>query len=202
MQTKEIRNKIEQCKGQKQQVLNTITHTKTTIIQAKEDIKNHEKAHEIIKEVGLRTQEQLQFQISDITSLALDAVFPDDPYELKVDFIQRRNKTECDLFFIRDGKEIDPMTASGGGAVDVAAFALRVASWSMKNPKTRPVIVLDEPMRFLSSDRQEQAALMIQKISQKLGIQFIIVTHEEALTQYADQIIKVNKKGKFSKIKG
>ena len=42
----------------------------------------HEKALTIIKEVGRKTQEKLQFHISDITSLALDAVMPEDPYKL------------------------------------------------------------------------------------------------------------------------
>ena len=93
----------------------------------------HEKALEVVKAVGLKTQQQLQFHISDITSLALDAVFP-NPYELVAEFVQRRNKTECDLFFSRDGNKVDPLSASGGGAVDVAAFALRVASWSMQRP--------------------------------------------------------------------
>jgi len=149
--------------------------------------------------VGLKTQQQLQFHISDITSLALEAVFP-DPYELKVEFVQRRNKTECDLLFVRDDMEIDPIEASGVGAIDVAAFALRIASWSMMRPHSRNVIILDEPFRFLSTNYQEQASNMIKEISDKLGLQFIIITHEENLTPSADRIFQVKKRGKVSKV--
>jgi DNA repair exonuclease SbcCD ATPase subunit len=149
----------------------------------------HEKAREIIRTVGLKTQEQLQFHISDITSLALEAVF-NDPYSLSVEFVQRRNKTECDLYFVRNGERLDPLSATGGGAVDVAAFALRIASWSMARPRTRNTIILDEPLRFLSVDLQERASLMIKELSDKLGLQFIIITHWSNLGMYADKIFE------------
>jgi len=168
-------------------------------IQAKEkSLIYHEKAKEIIREVGRKTQEQLQYHISDITSLALEGIFP-DPYKLEVEFVQRRNKTECDIYFSRNGERVDPMSASGGGAVDVASFALRIASWSLQKPHTRPVIILDEPMRFLSEDLQEQASTVLKEISEKLGIQFIIVTHEPTITAYADRVFEVQKSKKTGK---
>jgi DNA repair exonuclease SbcCD ATPase subunit len=189
---KELRNRLEQLKGEKNQLLTQIKQYRQQLRELKKQIIQYEKAREIIREVGLKTQQQLQYHISDITSLALEAVF-DDPYTLKVEFVQRRNKTECDLLFVRNGKEIDPLEASGYGAVDIAAFALRVASWSMKTPKTRNTIILDEPMLSLSEDRQPLASRMLKEISERLGIQFIIVTHKELLTEYADKIFSVSK---------
>ncbi len=189
---KELRNRLEQLKGEKNQLLTQIKQYRQQLRELKQQIIQYEKAREIIREVGLKTQQQLQYHISDITSLALEAVF-DDPYTLKVEFVQRRNKTECDLLFVRNGKEIDPLEASGYGAVDIAAFALRVASWSMKTPKTRNTIILDEPMLSLSEDRQSLASRMLKEISERLGIQFIIVTHKELLTEYADKIFSVSK---------
>lgn len=193
---KSLRTHLERRKGQQAQVSKTIDSLKEAIKSIRKDLRRHEQAREIIKTVGLSTQQQLQYHISDITSLALEAVF-DDPYKLIVEFIQRRNKTECDLLFERDGERMNPLTASGGGAVDVAAFALRIASWSMQNPRSRNTIILDEPMRFLSEDRQEKASMMLKELSDKLGVQFIIITHEPILTEHADKIFKVSiKKGK------
>lgn len=185
----QLRNRLEQQKGQRVQIVRSITSINQTIKENKRSLRRHEQAREVIREVGIKTQNQLSFHISDITSLALEAVF-DDSYELVVEFVQRRNKTECDLYFARDGNRVDPLSASGGGAVDVAAFALRIASWSMQRPKSRNVIVLDEPLRFLSADHQEKASVMIKEISQKLGIQFIIITHEPILASYADKIFE------------
>lgn len=196
---KSLRNKLEQLKGQKIQIEKTLDLLLSEIKTLKRSLHRHEQAREVIREVGLKTQSQLSFHISDLTSLAISAVF-DNPYELKVNFVQRRNKTECDLMFARDDMEIDPIEASGVGAIDVAAFALRIASWTMSTPRTQNVIILDEPMRFLSADYQEKASAMIKQLSEKLGLQFIIITHEEILTTSADKIFQVSKKKKVSKV--
>ena len=195
-----IRNKLEQQKGQYARVKRTIAETEDKIKRLSKDLKHHEKAREIIRIVGLETQKQLQYHIEDITSLALESVF-DDPYELVVEFVERRNKTECDLFFMRGKSKMDPLSASGGGTVDVAAFALRVASWSMEHPKLRNTIILDEPLRFLSQNHQEKASIMIKEISEKLGIQFIIITHESTLAAYADKIFETKIKKGVTEVK-
>jgi DNA repair exonuclease SbcCD ATPase subunit len=185
-----LRQKLEQQKGKKMQIETALATLKDTLRNKKRSLYQHEQAREIVRDVGIKTQQQLQYHISDITSLALESVFT-EPYQLKVEFVQRRNKTECDLLFVRGDDEMDPLTASGGGAVDVAAFALRIASWSMTRPRTRNTIILDEPFRFLSADNQERASTMLKELSQRLGIQFIIVTHEPILAAYADKIFEV-----------
>jgi len=196
----DIRNHLEREKGKRLQVEQGIAKLKESIKENGRELRRNEQAREVIREVGLKTQEQLSFHISDITSLALEAVF-DDPYELVAEFVQRRNKTECDLYFSRDGDRVDPLSASGGGAVDVAAFALRIAAWSMASPKTRNVIILDEPLRFLSEDKQERASMMIKELSDRLGIQFIIITHETTLTEYADKTFRVRLRDGVSRVK-
>ena len=196
---KTLRQKLNQKVGQKLLLEKQIANKKTLRKGLRKDLIAHEQAREIIREAGLKTQESLSFHISEITTLALDAVF-DDPYALQVNFVERRNKTECDLLFCRDGNEMSPMDASGGGAVDVATFALRIASWSMQSPRSRNTIILDEPLKNLSKDLQEKGSTMLKEVSKKLGIQFIIVTHEPALTKYADKVFEViNRKG-ISKI--
>lgn len=192
-----LRTAVERYNGERRKVVKEIQTIRKTLKNLKESLVIHEEAREIIRLVGLQTQEVLQYHISDITSLAMEAVFP-DPYKLEISFVKRRNKLECDIMFSRDGKAIDPLESSGGGAVDVASFALRVASWSLRNPKKRNVIILDEPFRFLSAKYQPAASRMLKEISEKLQIQFIIVTHEEILAQYADKVFTVEIKDEKS----
>lgn len=199
MTIRELRSSLDQQKGQRTQIEDSLLAFRIKLRDANRSLHKHEQAKEVVREVGLKTQQQLQFHISDITSLALDAVF-DNPYQLKVEFVQRRNKTECDLTFVRDDLEIDPIEASGVGAIDTASFALRIASWSMMRPKSRNTIILDEPFKHLSTNYQERASTMIKEISQKLGIQFIIVTHEETLAAAADKVFEVSIKKGISKI--
>ena len=186
-----MKSSLEQMKGKKSQIENDIKEHKINVEDNIEKQAQHEQAREIIREVGMKTQQQLQYHISDITSLALEAVFP-NPYKLEMEFIQRRNKTECDIFFSRDGKQIDPLSASGGGAVDIASFALRIASWSLQKPNKRNTIILDEPMKYVSEEYVDKASLMIKEVGKKLGIQFVIITHEPRLAAFADRTFQTN----------
>lgn len=199
MMINDLRSKLERLKGKQQQIEQDLTSAQETLKNSTRSLHRHEEAREVIRAVGKRTQDSISFHISDITSLALSAIFK-DPYELKVEFVQRRNKTECDLLFERDGMKADPMSASGGGTVDVAAFALRIASWSMMSPRSRPTIILDEPFRFVSADNQERASAMIKEISQRLGLQFIIVTHNDVLASYADRTFTTSLRKGITKI--
>lgn len=199
MNTKSLRLLLEKKKAVRQDYITSCEQVTLEERHIRRDLRKHEQALEIVKLVGLQTQQQFQYHISDMVSMALDAVLP-EPYEMKVEFVERRNKTECDIYFSRDGKDIDPLTASGGGAVDVAAFALRIASWIMMSPRSRNTIILDEPLRFVSQDMQERASKMIQELSNKIGIQFIIVTHDDILASHADRTFSVTNKKGFSKI--
>lgn len=197
---KQLRTQVNELRGQQKKTKANKKEAEKRLSNCIEKIHNHEAARELLRHAGQQTQQTLAFHISDITSLALESVFGKEAYNLIVEFVQRRNKTECDLFFERDGTLHKPMSASGGGPVDVVSFALRVANWSMKNPRTRPVIILDEPMRFLSTGLQPKASDMIKQISKKLGIQFIIITHEAELEKSADKIFDVSIKNKITTV--
>lgn len=135
------------------------------------------KARVVIQQVAEETQRHLERRLSVLVSMALAAVF-EDPYELSVKFEQKRGRTECQLQFIRNGKALDPMTASGGGVKDVAAFAARAAFWSLEK-KGRAVMILDEPFCYLHGIQQQQNVTdMLQELSQKLGMQMIIVSDQ------------------------
>lgn len=208
MNLNNFRTVLDQRKGQKIQIEESIKSSKKSLKEKKTDLIQHEKARELIREAGLKTQQSLSFHISEITSLALESVFAEKAYKLEVEFVERRNKTECDLYFTRNlSKEtgeypqIDPMTGAGGGAVDVTTFALRIASWSMQNPRCRNVIILDEPLKNLSKEYQEKGSMMLKEVSKRLGIQFIIVTHEEVLTSFADKTFTTSIKNGITTIK-
>ena len=176
--------------------------TLVNLKKQKEQLHLLQKAHSIIKLAGMQTQEQLQFHISELTSMALKTVF-EDPYVVKLEFIERRNKSECDIVFHKEDnpeQTMHPTDSSGFGAVDIASFALRLAIWGIKENKTRNTIILDEPFKFLDKPRQEKASEMLSTLSDKLQLQFIIVTHEEAILEKVDRMFRVTKKGKKSKI--
>lgn len=141
----------------------------------------------IIQRAVFMTQERLKYKISSVVTQALATIF-DDPYEFKVEFVERRNATECDLLFSRGGEDYDPLESAGHGAADVASFTLRISYWLLS--ATAPLIILDEPFRHLSEDLQPAAAYIIKTLAKEFDLQFIIVSHEEEITNCADRHYK------------
>jgi hypothetical protein len=200
---KQLRQSLEQKKGKKQQITKNISSTKADVIGWKKELKSQEQALEIIKQVGLKTQQQLSYNIAEITTMALHSVLR-NPYDLELEFVSRRDKTECDIWLARDGNKYKPLF-TGGGAKDVAAFALRVASWSMSSPKSRATLILDEPFKHLKGEKTNRRMLdMVHQISKKLGIQIIMVSDErvsrEATLEATDLLIDTSMKKKVSQI--
>ena len=157
---------------------------------AKRELRYTEQAQRILREVAKLTQDQLQYRITELVTLAMSAVF-NEPYELKLEVVLRRGKTEIDLYFEHDGKRIDIEHSSSGGVVDVAAFALQISLWSLQKSKTRAILILDEPLKWLKGqDYPEKGAAVIQEIAHKLGIQVITVSHSTEQIESADRVFK------------
>lgn len=133
-------------------------------------------ACEVVQTIAAETQARAHSAIAAVVSRCLTAVF-DEPYTFKIDFERKRGKTEARLYFVRDGIEIDPLTAAGGGVVDVAAFALRLACILLHRPQLRPLMVLDEPFRFVSANYLPRVRDLIDGLADEFGVQFVIVSH-------------------------
>lgn len=160
---------------------------------------NLQKARAIIAEAGKYTQSYLKDYIEGMVTTALQAVFEED-YHFIIDFDIKRNKPEAKISLKIRGEEVDPKDSCGGGVLDVASFALRIVLWSIENPKSSNVIILDEPFKFLHG-KIENAMKMIKDLSNKLNIQFIIVSQIEDFTSNADKIFLITHNGKHSEVK-
>jgi DNA repair exonuclease SbcCD ATPase subunit len=147
------------------------------------------KVRALFQSAAEATQKQLEFHISGLVSSALSAVW-DNPYEFVLEFVQKRGKTEAELWIERDGERMKPLDAAGGGVVDIISLALRMAFWSLTKT-SRPLLLLDEPLKQLSADKQSKASDMLKSISEKLGIQILMVTHEKALLDAVDKQFEV-----------
>jgi chromosome segregation ATPase len=197
---KELINNFNRLKGKKEALEQDISSLETNITKGTSRQQDIEMARELIRQAALQTQKQLEYPVSEIVTLALGAVF-DNPYELKLDFVERRGKTEADISFVRDGKSISPLDASGGGAIDIASTALRFSLWSLQPKKTRNTIILDEPFKHLSENYQVKASKMLKEISEKLGLQIIMVTHNPHLIECADKVFTVGMRNRVSELK-
>jgi DNA repair exonuclease SbcCD ATPase subunit len=192
-----IKSKFVCIKAKKKLLENDKRQLQQNVIASEAELDNIVKARAVVAKVAEDTQKNIEYHISSLVSKALASVFP-NPYEFLLRFVQRRGKTEADLIFKRNDNEIDDLlNAGGGGEADVASFALRVALWSVR--RTRPVLILDETFKFLHNYRyQEKTSDMMKELSNKLGLQIIMVSDQPNIIKSADMNIVVSQKDSVS----
>ena len=192
----QIKSKFVAYKTECQLTLNSLEIKEkeyNTLKQYNEDL---QKARILIANAGQHTQTFLKSFIEEMVTTALQAVFEED-YQFVIDFDIKRNKPEAKISLKLRGEETDPSNSVGGGVLDIASFALRVVLYSIQNPKTDNVIILDEPLRFLHG-KIENAMKMIKDLSKKLNIQFIIVSQIPEISECADKVFLVTHNSKHS----
>jgi len=158
-----------------------------------------ESARDVVNTVLLVTQEQVKSHLEDIVSLALSAVYGDE-YAFEFEFGIKRNQLEVTPFIVKGGERFAPKDEVGGGVNDVCSLALRLAMYSLMEPKPAPVFLLDEPGRFLSRDKQPLFGVMLKRISEMLGVQIIMVSHSAGIIDCSDRAYNVTQEGGISRV--
>jgi DNA repair exonuclease SbcCD ATPase subunit len=189
-----------------QKLTNTQEILESDVVGMKKDrdakiqrIQDNVAAKEVLKKIELQQQQAIADKVSELVTSALRTILG-ERYSFKVLFKSQKNKILCDFVIQRDdGLTIDPMSAAGGGVVDLISFALRIVALLMSGIN-RNVLILDEPFRFLDKNKQEVAASLVRNLSETLNIQFIIITHEKSIIQAGSKIFNVTQKNGISQI--
>ena len=115
-----------------------------------------QQAQSIVQCIAQAIQQRAHEKIARIVTRSMAVVF-DEPYEFRIDFDRKRGKTEARMVFVRDGMELDdPLNEVGGGVIDVASLALRLACVMLSKPPRRRLIVLDEPFSNIRGEENRR----------------------------------------------
>ncbi len=146
-----------------------------------EFLQNVSEAYQLLRTFYEQTQSLCVKRLEQLVSYCLRTVFSDQAYEFRIIFETKRNQVEARMVFLRDGTEVDPLEAAGGGCLDVAVCALRLAVILFHVKRPRKFIGLDEPFRYVSQEYRANLIGLLQELSQRYGVQFFIITHDQDL---------------------
>ena len=177
--SRKIEARLAELKIRHQAAQQRLDEERVQYVQTQNLLTTYQKAHQILQDTAHALQQEAHHRIASVVSRCLELF--DEPYTFDVRFEKKKHKTEAVLQFVREGVECDPLSAAGGGCVDVAAFALRLACLVLHKPALRPVVVLDEPFRFVSPHYLPRVKNLLETISQEMGVQIIMVTNIPAL---------------------
>ncbi len=172
---------LDRLTGQYREAKRRVQVETDALLAAQEKVKDLTEAQQILQSIAQQTQAEAHQRVASIVSRCLRSVFGDRAYALKINFVQKRGKTEAELVLERDGLEVDPRSGVGGGVVDVCSFGLRLTALLMSRPSLRRLAVLDEPFRFLSRNHHPAIRELLLLLAKELDLQIVMVTHAQGL---------------------
>jgi len=163
------------------------------------DASEWEQARDLLVAVLLQTQGRVRGFIEDVVTLALSAVYGSE-YKFELEYDAKRNQVEATPWITISGERRSPREELGGGVLDVASLALRMALWAIMEPRPSSTFLLDEPSKFLDADRQPDFGRMLVELADTLGVQFVVVTHSPALAEHGGTAYSVSQADGVSKV--
>lgn len=138
-------------------------------------------------------QEQTLHAVEKIASAGLSVVFGED-VELKLVPKVRARRPEIDVVIKTGELETSVLDARGGGLAQVAGLLLKITTLLLTNG-ARKLIVADEPLAMLSAEYAPRIADFLSELCEKTGLQLIMVTHDEVLSEAADTVVRLKSIG-------
>lgn len=159
-----------------------------------------EQVHSFFSGLGDTLRQELEQKVQHLVTYGLQTVFgPNYAFQVTSEF--KGNSVRTEFFLVDHGTPIPFIQSAGGGITDVTAFLLRVVMLSITKPQQSPVIILDEPFKFVSREYFDNLGQLLQELTNTLGIQLIMVTHKPELIPYATTLIEVSQANQTSKAK-
>ena len=163
------------------------------------DLSLTEQARDVVSEVLLLTQARVKGFLEDVATSALKTVYGDE-YGFKLDYKIKQNQTKITPMITKGEDQFSVREEVGGGVLDVLSLALRFAVFSILRPRPLPVMVLDEPGKFVSRDRQSAFGQMLRDMSERLNVQTILVSHSDDIIDQADKAFLVEQNDGISTV--
>lgn len=166
-------------------------------IQLATELKDtYSKGAALFKEASINCQKQTNDRISNIITKLYQFVFENNDRVIITTEIKRNIPVASVLIETEKNGEIitlDPVEEDGGGKLDIISLGLRLAGLLLYTPQLNRVLILDEPLKNLSTNEtsakayRQRTAEFLKMICEEYGIQIIMTTHDKAFVDIADK---------------
>ena len=154
----------------------------------------------ILQSLEAGWRQHFESVVANLISGGLSAVFG-EPVSLTIESRVVRDVLSTELkLTMGDGARAivisDILGGAGGSVVNVLSLLLRVFLVTSMRPPMRRLLVLDEPFAFIDEYEMPQTVgRLLKELSERLDLQFLIVSHEPALAESADVAYEVRRQG-------
>ena len=157
--------------------------------RCKEASENYERLYNQITIMNLTNQSLIKFKeqriknsIPELTDIASEilARFTDNK------FTQLILTDKFETFVVTENNVKRPVSQLSGGELSAAAIALRLAIALFLNNGQQHLLILDEVLTAMSSDRSQ---LILETITSLTNAQIILIAHNDGINSFADKVV-------------
>lgn len=189
------RREIDSLSGEVRSVVERVKSVQADIERLQEEVSRFERSGILLNSLGEERQLKAQDTIEELVTRGLQQIFDDS---LSFHILQKVKANAASVEFVvrttlEDGGIVDTpvMDARGGGLAATIGFLLRVVILLLKNGRDRDnILILDETFAMVSSEYLPDLAQFLRELVDKTGIQILMVTHQEQLTENADSVYR------------
>lgn len=155
----------------------------------------------LLEQCNISSRDYIKGEVEQLITKGLRTIFEDPLIKFNIEFVEKRNQTEALFYLTSEGDEAriegDIISTYGGGLVDIISITLRIII--MELLKLEGPLILDEPGKNISSQYIGNFGKFLINISTAFARQIIMITHNSALSNCADNKIEVTQKNGISK---
>ena len=218
----ETKRALDQSIGAFNIIQKQVTEVEGEVQLLSDEVVTNEKAIQLLQKYAESQQNMLSARIEGTVTSGLRAVFQDNNLEFKLTYSEtktgaKKKTPEVRMSVLYTGATGEPVSGNlqnsfGGGLSVVAAVLLNIIVVLYMEPRVRPILFLDEPLKDLSPayDGQDSIAAgyrermgdFLRSLVDNTDLQVILVSHEPEYARVAD----INHKllggiGKITKVK-
>jgi len=191
-----LRRWLEGKEGERRVVKKRLDDTVKKLDEATEMVGLHNLECETLKVASDLLRETIRERVENLATSALRSVFDRRDYRLELDMKLKYGQMTATPMLVSEfrGAEIRQpvLEAHGGGLVNVVSFVLQVVVLALTRPNLRRIMLLDEAFKNVR-DEIGNVATLLRKLHEITGIQFVVITKEQALCDAADIVYDVTK---------
>ncbi len=144
----------------------------------------------VLQELEGAWRRSFESRLSSVVSDGLTAIFGEE-IKLEVKSAVKRDATSMQLVLTQGGIEIDDIVGGTGGSLVSVLDVLLKILLLVSAPDLRRVLVLDEAFRMVEARHLPALGQLLRELSQRLDMQFILVSHEAEMLDAADIVYEV-----------
>jgi len=157
-----------------------------------------QKTEKVLKHLVDKLAKKDLSKMDQLVTYGLNTVFPGRDIKFETELLERGNKIKINLKTLYNGSLVDAENKSSISVVE--SFLLRILCISKL--KKAPLLLMDETFAAVGSEYIENISKLVSELSNKLGIDILLVTHNPAFQAYSDTSFKLISDENEVKIEG